>query len=127
MMKKNIFKIMLLSLVAMNPLVSQSNYFDLSYCDDGSCTIQLDKFFSVIGQMSMDSLDNIYVGLTNEGSLNQELLKINPDGQIDESFGQEGRFAVPDHGVFQKDNYIYSMKTASDNSIINIYLSLIHI
>ena len=119
-MRKTFFTILYFSLFSISHLVSQNNFLDLSYCDDGSCEFQFDEFFTFVEHMSIDSLDNIYAGVTFEGTIDQVLIKIKPNGQIDNTFGVEGIFKEAGHKAYQKDNYIYSILRDFDETSINI-------
>ena len=70
--------------------------------------------------MSFDSLDNLYLTISNRGE-DTYLLRLNSEGKIDSTFGDNGTFEETNFNTYQRNNYVFSLQVIDDGTIINLY------
>ena len=117
----NQFYCILLSYILVSPiLLAQNNFLDLSYCETGTCTIMLPSDYSQVDYMELDSLDNLYLTISNLGE-DPYLLKVTKEGLVDTSFGNGGRFEEGNFTPYQKDNFIFTLFLVGEGTRINLY------
>ena len=99
---------------------AQNNFLDLSFCETGTCALDLDIEDVFPIHISFDSLENIYI--TSKGKLNDNYLtKLNKDGTFDVNFGENGLHIDEGYISYQKDNYIFALRDVDMTTLINIY------
>lgn len=95
---------------------SGQDYIDRTFGNNGSTQLIYTISSGSHPSVSFDSLDNIYISFTSNSSAQKALVKVNPNGIRDSTFGVNGVMDSLSRVHFQKDNFIISYRSGSDNT-----------